>query len=355
MMPSEHDAGSGKPRWHLHVPRAALLVVGFTLLVIIIDIVTPAEIATGALFILPLLFGIGFESERTLYVLTAAVIAVSFALLPPASTGVFHVLLVNRMLAAMAMAGVAYLAGRQIRTNRELHEQRRRLAELMELQTEFVRAVSHDIRAPIGAVLGYVELLESAVASEPVSARQAQLLAGISRSCRNVVTLTENLLTTAKLDSGDFPVERAPFDLVSLLRDLVSEVISSERDAAERVRLTVPAVHIITSDAIRVRQVVLNLLSNALKYSPTDRCVEIAVETAADRVCVVVADQGPGIPESERERIFEPFYQSRDRRRRGGVGLGLPLARRLARVLGGNITVQSAPGGGSRFTLELPA
>jgi signal transduction histidine kinase len=71
-------------------------------------------------------------------------------------------------------------------------------------------------------------------------------------------------------------------------------------------------------------------------------------------VSVVVTDRGPGIPPEERERIFEPFYQSSDRRRRGGVGLGLPLARRLARVLGGDVTMRSAPEGGSRFALELP-
>jgi signal transduction histidine kinase len=336
------------------VPRAGIWVVGLSVLVIIIDILTPVQIATGALFILPLLFGIGFRSERTLYVLTAAVIAVSFALVPPASRGAFRILLANRVIAAIAMAGVAYLAGRQIRTNRELQDQRRRLADLMELQTEFVRAVSHDIRAPIGAVLGYVELLESAVASEPVSEQQARFLAGISRSCRNVVTLTENLLTTAKLDSGDFPVERAPFDLVSLVRDVIAEAASAERNSADRVRLTAPHLLIITSDAIRVRQVVLNLLSNALKYSPADRCVDVAVETGNDRVCVVVTDAGPGIPPEERELIFEPFYQSRGHRRRSGVGLGLPLARRLARVLGGDVTVRSGPEGGSRFALELP-
>jgi signal transduction histidine kinase len=343
------------PRRRL-IPVAAVWVIVLSALLIALDIISPEQITVGVLYVLPLLAGISLDSERALYVLTGLMVAAIFASFLVFANGEnFQAGLINRALAAIAMFGVAYLAGRQIRTNRELESQKRQLAHLMELQMDFVRAVSHDIRAPIGAVLGYVELLESSTGVEPLPESQMQLLHGIRRSCRNVVALTDNLLTAAKLDTGDFPVEHDPVDLTALVHDIVHEMVSLARGNSERIQLTAPSGITITSDPIRLRQILVNLISNALKYSPREECVSVAVHTHDGSVYVNVADRGPGIPLEERERIFEPFYQSASRRKRGGVGLGLPLARRLARALGGDITVESTVGKGSVFTLRLPA
>ncbi|HEU4643433.1 MAG TPA: HAMP domain-containing sensor histidine kinase, partial [Gemmatimonadaceae bacterium] len=295
------------------------------------------------------------DSERLLYGFTTVVIAAIFTLFAILPEGDVRIGLINRILTAVVMLGVAHVVARQMRTRRELAEQRRRLADLMALQTDFVRAVSHDIRGPVGAVLGYVELLDSSVGGEPLSASQSRILDGIERSCRTVVALTDNLLTTASLDAGEFPVEHAPFDLAAMARDVATESVFSVRDRPDRVQVDAPPALPMVCDALRVRQILMNLLSNALKYSPSNREVRLVVERAAHAVRVRVIDRGAGIPASEQERIFEPFYQqSGARRKRAGVGLGLPLARRLARVLGGDLTVRSVMGEGSSFILELP-
>lgn len=351
--PADPAAGSEQPHAH-RVARAALWVLGLAAVVIALDVIFPDQITIGVLYVLPIIAGISLESERTLYALTALVIIAIFVFFVLFPEGDIRIGLLDRGLSAIAMLGVAYVVGRQIRTTRELGEQRRRLAGLMALQTDFVRAVSHDIRTPVGAVIGYAELLQDAMGAAPQSPQAAAILRGIERSCHNVVALTDNLLTTARLDAGDFPVEIAPFDLVSLVRDLMTELDAQVRDAPPRLRLEAPDALILASDAMRVRQILLNLMSNALKYSPADHPVRLVVARGHDgRARVHVRDTGPGIPPEDHERIFEPFYQALGPRRRGGVGLGLPLARRLARALGGDVLLRSELGKGSEFVLEL--
>ncbi|HEX6535470.1 MAG TPA: HAMP domain-containing sensor histidine kinase [Gemmatimonadaceae bacterium] len=342
----------GAPRWSRH---GSLWVLGIAGLIIALDVVFPEQITVGVLYVLPIVAGISLDSERLLYTLTGIVIAAIFVLFAFFPGGDIRVGLVNRALSAVAMLGVAHLVARQMRTRRALAEQRRRLAQLMALQTDFVRAVSHDIRGPIGAVLGYAELLGDDLGDDPerVSPERARLLMGIERSCRTVMALTDNLLTTASLESGDFPVEHAPFDLAAVVHDVAREASLSVRDDG-RVRVEAPAAIPVVSDALRVRQILMNLVSNALKYSPSDREVRVVAAYADGSARVSVIDRGPGIPREEQERIFEPFYQA-GRRRGGGVGLGLPLARRLARILGGELTVRSEPGEGSEFVLRVPS
>lgn len=337
------------------VARASLWVLGLAAVVIALDVIFPDQITIGVLYVLPIIAGISLESERTLYALTGLVIAAIFLFFVLFPEGDIRIGLLDRGLSAIAMVGVAYVAGRQIRITHQLDDQRRRLAALMALQTDFVRAVSHDIRTPVGAVIGYAELLQDAMGAAPQSPQAAAILRGIERSCRNVVALTDNLLTTAKLDAGDFPVELAPFDLVSLVRDLMTELDAPVRDTSPRLHLDAPDALILASDAMRVRQILLNLMANALKYSPADHPVEVLVVLGDDgRARVHVSDTGPGIPAADHERIFEPYYQALGPRRRGGVGLGLPLARRLARALGGDVLLYSDLGKGSEFVLELP-
>jgi signal transduction histidine kinase len=225
---------------------------------------------------------------------------------------------------------------------------------MVEMKTEFVRAVSHDIRGPIGAILGYADLLLPNDGEVVPPELETKLLRGIQRSAQGMLTLTDNLLNAARLDTGEFPVEFVPFDLASLVSELVTEIGAGWRAPHASIDLAPVRALIVTSDPLRVRQIVLNLLSNALKFAPADTSVDVRVEACDSTALVHVHDRGPGIPASERERIFEPFYQTTAGRAKGGYGVGLPLARRLARLLGGDIELASVVGQGSTFTLRLP-
>ncbi|HEX6964146.1 MAG TPA: HAMP domain-containing sensor histidine kinase [Gemmatimonadaceae bacterium] len=324
-------------------------------LIIAIDIVFPGDVSIGVLYVLPILAGVGLRSVRAVYILTPVMVAANYLFLwfgPPPSN--FTLALINRSLSAIALIGVAMLVARQIRSTLAVEEQRRQLARMVEMKTEFVRAVSHDIRGPIGAILGYTDLLlpDDGVIVPPEM--EARLLRGIQRSAQGMLTLTDNLLNAARLDTDEFPVEFVPFDLASLVSEIVAEIGAGSRASRVAIDLEPARALIITSDPLRVRQIVLNLLSNALKFTPADSVVDVRLEACENNALVHVRDRGPGIAPAERERIFEPFYQTTAGRAKGGYGVGLPLARRLARLLGGDIELDSALGQGSTFTLRLP-
>ena len=323
--------------------------------VAVLDVTLPADITVGVLYVIPIVACIGFASERTVYVVTPIVIIGSYHMLavgpPPAD---FRQALVNRTLSALAQIGVAVLAVRQIRVNRESERQRRRLAQLSETKTEFVRAICHDIRGPVGAMMGYAELLLGADAGSALPEQQARFVRGIVRSGEGVLRLTENLLTAAKLEAEEFPVETVPFDLAATVQEIAEELGSASR--ARSIRIDVQGVRplIVSSDPMRVRQIILNLVSNAAKFSPVDGTVRVDVSRDGPGGAIVrVVDSGPGIPAGDLERIFDPFYQTAAGRGASGFGLGLPLARRLARLVGGEISAHSEVGKGSEFTFRL--
>jgi len=324
-------------------------------LVIATDFIFPGDISVGVLYILPILAGVALRSVRAVYVLTPLMVAANYVFmwLGPRPSN-FVIAIANRTLSAVALVGVAMLVARQIRSALLLEEQQHRLARLVDMKTDFVRAVSHDIRGPIGAILGYTDLL-LAEDAKPVSPEmQARLLMGIQRSAHGVLTLTDNLLNAARQDTEEFPVEIVPFDLAALMGELIAEITTAFRSPHATLTLEAPRALIVTSDPLRVRQIVLNLLSNALKFAPADTNVLVRVEDCGDVASVHVSDRGPGIAAADRERIFESFYQTPAGRAKGGFGLGLRLARRLARLLGGDLRVQSTVGEGSTFTFQVP-
>jgi signal transduction histidine kinase len=325
------------------------------LLVVALDIIFRGDVSVGILYILPILAGVALRSVRAVYLLTPLMVIADYAFLwlgPPAPDPVIAI--INRTLSAIALIGVAILVARHIRSTLAVEAQRQRLAHLVDMKTEFVRAVSHDIRGPVGAILGYADLLVAEDMGPPSPEMQRRLLHGIQRSARGVLSLTDNLLNAARLDTGEFPVETVPFDMVALVTDVTSEFSSDTRTPQARIRLEGPRSLIISSDPLRVRQVLLNLLSNALKFAPRDTIVDVRVAESDTTALVHVRDRGPGIAPADHERIFESFYQTAAGRSQGGFGIGLPLARRLARLLGGDVEVESGVGEGSTITLRLP-
>jgi signal transduction histidine kinase len=218
-----------------------------------------------------------------------------------------------------------------------------------------LRGFSHDVKNPLGAADGHLELLEEGILG-PLAARQQESVRRSRAAIRSALALIQDLVELARAEATLIRIDRSPVDLAALVRDVGEE----HRPAAERkgleLSLDVPAhVPIIESDPSRVRQILGNLVANAVKY--TDRGhVRVALDTGARAgrtyLAARVIDSGRGIPSGKRHLLFREFGKiSHDRE---GMGLGLAISLRLARALGGDVTAESEPGKGSTFTLWLP-
>ncbi len=223
-------------------------------------------------------------------------------------------------------------------------------------KASFLAVVSHEFRTPLSAILGYTDLLSAAVHG-PVNARQREHLDRVKASVRHLSYLVDEVLTFARMEAGrEERVRTAAVEMVALVGE-AAELVRPMADAAGlslRTRLPDAPLHVST-DAPKVRQILINLLSNAVKYTRSG-WVELALESAGDRIRCRVRDTGAGIAAVHREKVFEPYWrvESGCRPERGGTGLGLAVARRLARLLGGDIRLESEEGSWSEFTLELP-
>jgi PAS domain S-box-containing protein len=224
-------------------------------------------------------------------------------------------------------------------------------------KSQFLAAMSHELRTPLNAIGGYADLLEMGIGG-PVTETQHEYLAKIQRSQRHLLSIINDLLNFSRIEAGHVEYEsvRVP------LRECIDTIVSIlEQQAAEKgIELTLgscPEGIAATGDSAKIDQIVLNLCSNALKFTPAGGRVEVVCENRGGVVAVLVTDTGVGIPADQTERIFQPFVQlGRDlTSRHEGTGLGLAISRDLARGMGGDLTVRSEPGHGSTFTLTLPA
>ena len=264
-------------------------------------------------------------------------------------------------LVALAAAAVTWWLSRRTHAYAHAAEERRAaLAEVVASRARFMRGVSHDLKNPIHAIDGHAHLLEDGLRG-PLTPEQQDSIARIRRSARSLMALIEDLLELARAESGQLTVK---LDRV-VLRDVVREAVEEHRAAAEAAGLAL--VHaddksetILVTDPARVTQVLGNLLSNAIKYTPTGGRIEVMTDMLARRdsgdgarLAIHVADDGPGIPVDKYEEVFGEFTRLTNGDK-PGAGLGLSIARRVARLLGGDVTVSGGQGGGARFTLWLP-
>lgn len=210
----------------------------------------------------------------------------------------------------------------------------------------FVADASHELRNPIAAVRAYAEL-----ADQRVDDRE-RAIAGISREAERMGLLVEELLLLAHLDEGR-PLERKPVELDELVFEAVETARTLEPDRP--IELDVEHA-LVEGDRDRLRRVIDNLLSNARAHTPPDTRVRVSVKTDGPSAVLTVADDGPGIPESDLERVFERFYRADATRRRtdGGAGLGLSIVGSVTKAHGGTASVGSEPGRGATFTITLP-
>ena len=249
------------------------------------------------------------------------------------------------------------LARVRLSARREMQEMYDRVQDANETKMKFLAAMSHELRTPLNAILGYADLLTLGVRGKLADA-QTNDVVRIQSAAHYLLGLINDILNFTRLEAGqvDLAIDRVP---VHVLFERVHDLLA--QPAAEkgiRFDFTAPAKSIaVNADPERVQQILLNLVTNAFKFTEAGGAVSIACDMSDETVNLHVRDTGCGIAEAQWSRIFEPFVQverTRDRGGRHGVGLGLAISRDLARRMSGDITVTSALGGGSDFVLSLP-
>ena len=248
------------------------------------------------------------------------------------------------------------IANEQLQETTAHAEEARDAAEVASrAKTDFLAVMSHELRTPLNAIVGYAELLHDGVVG-PVSPVQREQLERVQLSAKHLVELVDDILSFTRLDAGPPSLHNGPVDLTEVTREAGAIVEPVAVAKGLRFALRPPADSVaFHSDAGKVRQVLVNLLSNAIKFTEQGE-VALSSWTENGRVVFEVRDSGIGIAPEHLERAFEPFWQADQSatRKSGGAGLGLSVSRRLARALGGDVTVESAVGKGSRFRLWIP-
>jgi PAS domain S-box-containing protein len=242
--------------------------------------------------------------------------------------------------------------------NELLRRQAIELEQASRLKSQFLANMSHEFRTPLNAILGYTHMLLQGVAGElpPNVKRQ---LTRIDSNGRHLLTIINEILDITRIEAGKMPMQVSEFNLNELVSEVMTELdpVITRSKLAVSARLSPEPPHM-TTDRQKVKQIVVNLLTNALKFTHQGG-VEIGVEFegGSHMATVAVSDTGIGIAPEHHEKIFEDFRQVDDSpsRQYGGTGLGLAICRRLANALGGRITLQSNLGQGSTFTLTIPA
>ncbi|HLH21911.1 MAG TPA: HAMP domain-containing sensor histidine kinase [Chloroflexota bacterium] len=232
-----------------------------------------------------------------------------------------------------------------------------RLEELEQLRTDLLATVAHELRTPLTAVRTCVGLLLDPTTSPDAAARE-QLLHTIERSADRMQRVLADLLDLARFRAGRVQLQLRRFDARQLARDTAVVITPLLQSRGQTLDLVLPKTPVwVYGDHRRLEQVVLNLLSNAHKFSPDGGRVRLAVGATGDAVSWSVTDEGPGIAVADQRRLFERFFtvDSRAGGSRAGAGLGLPIARAIALAHGGTIAVTTAEGQGSTFTLRVPA
>ncbi len=233
--------------------------------------------------------------------------------------------------------------------------QLRRERALARLRSEFVASVSHELRTPLTQIRMFAETLLLERVRSPAEARRS--LAVIDQEARRLTHLVENLLQFSRGERGTLRVAPRRLDFAALARETIDGFAPIAAARAVRITAALPEEAPATADEDALRQVLLNLLDNAVKYGPPGQEVVVAVETPPARVRLSVDDQGPGVPAGERQRVFRRFERL-PRERAGavaGAGIGLAVVAELAALHGGRAWVEEGTRGGARFVVELPA
>ncbi len=219
-------------------------------------------------------------------------------------------------------------------------------------EAERVSVVSHELRSPMAALVGAARVLQERWPEIPPEQRSS-LLSLIVDETERLATLVEDLLDTSRIDAGTFPYTFAEVDLGGLVRDTAAMLRLGQGEVGVVVR-GADSLPRVRGDRSRLKQVLVNLIENAVEHSQAGDEVEVEVCSEAGRVLVAVRDRGPGIPREQHGVIFEKFGRADAASGRSGTGLGLFIARSIAEAHQGRVDVRSDPGRGATFTLDLP-
>jgi two-component system sensor histidine kinase BaeS len=237
----------------------------------------------------------------------------------------------------------------------ELEQEEVRRAELDRLKDEFVLTASHELRSPLTSVQGFAELLM--LERESLTPRQAETVEVILDNCRHLVRLLNDLLDLARSDAGRLSIRPQPTEVAPLIEDAVrtmrAQTEATSQSLTEQIQPGLPSIYV---EPDRIRQILVNLITNAHEYSPEGASIGVSARAAGAEVEIAVSDNGPGIPKEQLERIFERFTRGDAglTQRVGGTGLGLAISKSLAEAHGGGIVAESTVGQGSTFRLRLP-
>jgi signal transduction histidine kinase len=267
--------------------------------------------------------------------------------------------------------------------NRELTEKNRRLAQAVErlqeadrVKSNFLATVSHELRTPLTSVIGYSEMLLEGIAG-PLNDEQREYVRTVMEKGDQLLQLITGILDISRMEAGEMRIDKQPVDL----DEVVSVALSTIAPHARRKRLSLhctvpPGLPLVFGDRDKIRQVLLNLLGNAVKFTPEGGKIEVSAEVASLKreaaigeasgmpvssidsrgVRVFVRDSGIGVPAEHHKRVFDPFFQvdNSSTREYGGTGLGLSIVKRLIEAHGGQAWVDSEPGKGSTFSFTIP-
>jgi signal transduction histidine kinase len=229
--------------------------------------------------------------------------------------------------------------------------------ELERMKDEFVALASHELRTPLTSIKGYADLLLDGEVG-PLSEEQLEFIGVVKANADRLVVLATDLLDLSRIETGGLVVSRRPCDLAAAVQVAASllrpQLLAKEQTLTLDLPVGLPAV---AGDRDRLEQIVTNLLSNAHKYTPAGGSITVQLFSDGARVCLAVQDTGIGMTEDEQGQLFTRFYRVNNPATRSvqGTGLGLAITRALVELHGGEITVESAPGAGTTFTVSLPA
>ncbi len=271
------------------------------------------------------------------------------------------------------MLGLRMDIDAQKRAEEELRHYREQLEETVEQRTAelrlardaaeaanraksmFLANMSHELRTPLNAILGFSHMMQHTAGLSPI---QYQNLEIINRSGAHLLTLINDVLELAKIESGKLQLDIAPFDLAHMVQDVshMMQLRAQQKGLQLVLESASELPQYIEGDEARLRQVLVNLVENGIKFSREGQVtIRLGSETeATPRLLIEVEDTGPGIEPQEQQQLFQPFVQAAEGRAAGGTGLGLAVTRQFVQLMGGHIGVESTPGKGSCFRIQLP-
>lgn len=261
---------------------------------------------------------------------------------------------------AVAILGFALLTARLlcrvaqlVQSNRALRRRNQELEAASEAKSRFVANMSHELRNPLNAILGFTELMRDGRGG-PLASRQREHLAIIHGSARHLLTLINDTLDMKRIEAGYVGLEPEPVEPIAVAAACTTSLATLSAARGIHVELDLRPLGAVMLDPVRLRQVILNYLSNAIKFSPAGGRVTVVMRHHADRLLVEVSDTGPGVDSSDQNRVFDEFVQLPGRDR-SGSGLGLAVTKLIVEAQGGEVGVRSIVGLGSTFYASIPA